>query len=289
MKLRKFGKTGIQVSGLGLGAMPMSIQGRPEESQSIAVIHRALDLGITLIDTADAYCVDEKDKHHNERLIAKALSQYAGDKTGVIIATKGGLLRPQGRWEVNGDPKHIAKTIRESFEALGGDRPIPLWQLHAVDDRFPIDITLKPVREAVDEGLIRFVGLSNVTVDEIRRARDIVGVISVQNEYNPWCRDPEKDGVLDYCEKNNIIFLPWSPLGGSSRVRQLSHFPSLNTLSQKKNASPAQLILAWMMAKASCILPIPGSSRLETLLDSAKAVDVTLEPDEFKMMNSLHS
>ena len=137
METKQLGFTDITISAIGLGGMPMSISGRPDEAQSIEVIHRALDLGVTLIDTADSYCKDESDKHHNERLIAKALQEYQGN-TNVTIATKGGLMRPNGDWTRNGNPEHLKETIRTSFEALGGEKPIDIWQYHAPDTKYSI-------------------------------------------------------------------------------------------------------------------------------------------------------
>lgn len=285
MKQKKLGKTQVSISAVGLGAMPLSLEGRPPEAQAISVIHRALDLGVSLIDTADAYCIDERDKHHNEKLIAKALASYGKDVSHVIVATKGGLMRPNGDWTTNGDPKHIKNTIHESYVALGGQRPIPLWQLHAPDPKFHLSDTLKPVREAVDEGLIRFVGLSNVTVAEIERAREIVEVVSVQNQYNPWQRQPEKDGVLNYCEKEGLTFLPWSPLGGSSRVKRLSGIEVIADLAARKKISPQRLVLAWLIAKSPCIVPIPGASRVSSIEDSAAALATTLTSGEMGLLN----
>jgi pyridoxine 4-dehydrogenase len=260
--------------------MPLSLDARPPEEQAIAVIHRALDLGVTLIDTADAYCIDERDKHHNERLIAKALSAYKTDTSGVVVATKGGLMRPNGDWISNGDPKHIQRTIQESYQALGKLRPIPLWQLHAPDPRFDLSETLQPVREAVDEGLIRFVGLSNVSVAEIERAREVVEIVSVQNQYHPWRRSAEKDGVLAYCEREGLSFLPWSPLGGSDRVRRLNDIPVLRSLSLERGVSPQRIVLAWMLARSPAILPIPGASKMPNLEDSVAAAELVLSPEE---------
>ncbi len=264
------------ISAIGLGAMPLSLDDRPPEEQAIAVIHRALDLGVTLIDTADAYCIDERDKHHNERLIAKALAAYGKDTADVIVATKGGLMRPNGDWTTNGDPKHIKKTIHESYHALGGQKPIPLWQLHAPDPKFDISETLKPVREAVHEGLIRFVGLSNVDVRQVTQARDLVEIVSVQNQYNLWNRAPEKDGVLKYCETNGLTFLPWSPLGGWSRYEKVPALEAVAGIAREKNASPYQVVLAWMLAKSACIVPIPGASRVTSIVDSVGASDLQL-------------
>ena len=214
--MRHLGQTEIMLSPIALGAMPLSISGRPAESQAIATIHRALDLGVNLIDTSDAYCQDESDKHHNERLIHKAIQQYSGDTSRVLVATKGGLMRPNGAWTQNGNPQHLRKTIRESHAALGGQEPIDLWQYHSPDPNYSIEDSLTPAKEAVDEGLIRFVGVSNFSVEQIKRAREVVEIVSVQNQYNPWHRQPESDGVLEYCQTEGLTFLPWSPLGGQS-------------------------------------------------------------------------
>jgi pyridoxine 4-dehydrogenase len=178
----------------------MSLSNRPSESRSLNVIHRALKLGITFIDTADSYCKDESDKHHNERLIHKALQTYDGDTSKVIVATKGGLMRPNGNWTRNGNPKHLRETIRISFEALGGNKPIDVWQYHAPDPDYTIEESLTPAKEAQQAGIVRFVGVSNFSVEQIQRARDVIDIVSVQNQYNPWYRQPEFDGVLEYCE-----------------------------------------------------------------------------------------
>lgn len=262
----------------------MSLSGRPPESQSIAVIHRALDLGITLIDTADSYCQDESDKHHNEKLIAKALADYSGDTSQVIVATKGGLMRPQGSWTRNGSPHHLRKTIRESFEALGGQKPIDLWQYHSPDPGYSIAESLAPAKEAVEAGMIRFVGVSNFSVEQIKRARDTVEIVSVQNQYNPWYRQPESDGVLEYCESEKLTFFPWSPLGGSRRVSRLQEMPALVNLAREKNVSVYCIVLAWLMAKSPCVLPIPGASKVSSIEDSVRAIDLKLTEAEMQQI-----
>lgn len=169
METKKLGKTDTTISAIGLGGMPMSLKGRPPQSQSIEVIHKALDLGVTLIDTADSYCQDESDKHHNERLIATALQQYHGDTSQVIIATKGGLMRPNGSWTRNGEPNHLRETIRQSFEAFGPQKPIDLWQYHSPDPNYAIAQSLTPAREAVKQGLIRHVGVSNFRSSKLNK------------------------------------------------------------------------------------------------------------------------
>lgn len=280
METKQLGNTGITVSAIGLGGMPMSLSSRPPEAQAIATIHRALDLGVTLLDTADSYCKDESDKHHNERLIHKALQQYGKDTTNVMIATKGGLMRPNGSWTRNGNPDHLRETIHASFEALGGDQPIGLWQYHAPDPDYSIEASLKPAKEAVVNGLIRFVGVSNFSVEQIKRARDVVEIASVQNQYNPWHREPETDGVLEYCDREKITFLPWSPLGGSRRFSQIKEIEAIVQLAQAKGVSVYSIVLAWLRAKSPQVIPIPGASKPESIEDSVTAASVSLSPEE---------
>ncbi|MBH8553060.1 aldo/keto reductase [Nostocaceae cyanobacterium CENA357] len=285
MESKQLGKTGISVSAIGLGGMPMSISNRPPESQSIAVIHHALDLGITFIDTADSYCQDELDKHHNERLIHKALNSYKGDVSRMIVATKGGLMRPNGSWTRNGSPEHLRQTIRASFEALGGNKPIDIWQYHAPDSNYTIEKSLAPAKEAVADGLIRFVGVSNFSVEQIKRSRDVVDIVSVQNQYSPWQRQPETDGVLKYCEQEELTFLPWSPFGGSRRHSDLQDIPVIAQLAKEKGVSVYNIVLAWLRSKSPCILPIPGASKTSSIEDSVRAIDVKLSEQEVEKIN----
>ncbi len=248
------------------------------------MIHRALDLGVTLIDTADSYCKDELDKHHNERLIAKALKEYKGN-VNVTIATKGGLMRLNGDWTRNGNPEHLKETIRTSFEALGGEKPIDVWQYHAPDTKYVIEESLKPAAEAVKSGLIRFVGISNFSVEQIKRAREVVDIVSVQNQYNPWNRQPEFDGVLEYCDREKLTFLPWSPLGGSRRASKLGDIKAIATLAKDKGVSVYAIVLAWVRAKSPCIVPIPGASKAASIEDSVKSVQVKLSPEEVQQID----
>jgi aryl-alcohol dehydrogenase-like predicted oxidoreductase len=285
METKQLGNTGVTISAIGLGGMPMSLSSRPPESQAIAVIHRALDLGVTLIDTADSYCQDESDKHHNEQLITKALQQYDGDVSQVTVATKGGLMRPNGSWTRNGNPDHLRETIRISFESLGGSKPIDLWQYHAPDPNYTIEEALAPAKEAVEAGLIRFVGVSNFSVEQIKRARDVVEIVSVQNQYNPWYRQPESDGVLHYCETEGLTFFPWSPLGGSRRVSSLQDISVIAELAKEKGNSVYQIVLAWLRAKSPCIVPIPGASKTSSIEDSVCAVEVKLSEQEVRRID----
>ncbi|PIG90522.1 aldo/keto reductase [Gloeocapsopsis sp. IPPAS B-1203] len=285
MQTTKLGNTDVTISAIGLGGMPMSLSSRPPESQAIEVIHRALDLGVTLIDTADSYCKDESDKHHNERLITKALQQYKGDTSQVTVATKGGLMRPNGDWTRNGNPKHLRQTIQVSFEVLGGNKPIDVWQYHSPDPDYTIEEALIPAKEAVEVGKIRFVGVSNFSVEQIKQARDVVEIVSVQNQYNPWHRQPEFDGVLEYCEQEGLMFLPWSPLGGSRRVSRLEDIPAIAHLAKEKDVSVYAIVLAWLRAKSPCIVPIPGASKVASIEDSVRSLNVTLSASEIQQVD----
>ncbi len=285
METKQLGKSGVYVSAIALGGMPMSLTSRPPESESLQVIHRALDLGVTFIDTADSYCKDESDKHHNEKLIHKALQTYNGDVSNVVVATKGGFMRPNGSWTRNGNPEHLHKTIRESFEALGGNKPIDVWQYHSPDPDYTIESALKPVKEAVESGLIRFVGVSNFSVEQIKRSQDVVEIVSVQNQYSPWSRQPEKDGVLKYCEQEQLTFLPWSPFGGSRRHSDLQDIKAIAQLAKQKGVSVYCIVLAWLRSKSPSILPIPGASKVSSIEDSVRAVDVNLSDEEVQRID----
>lgn len=278
----RIGDTNLEIARPGYGAMNLSLEGRPSREDAIAVIHRVLDLGYTFIDTADAYCIDESEKHHNERLIADAFERYEGDLDDVVVATKGGLLRPTSdQWLRHGDPDHLRETIRESCEALGG-RPLQLWQHHAPDREVPIEESLGAARQMVDEGYIQHVGVSNYNVDQLERAQEIVDVVSVQNRYNPWHRRPEENGMLDYCEENDITFIAYSPLGGTARAKSLDEYEGLADLAERRDISPQRLVLAWLMAKSPRVVPIPGATRPVTAEDSWKSREIELSPEELE-------
>ena len=290
MRFTKLGKTYLDISAIGLGAMLLSLQDRPSKEKGLRVLHHTLDLGITLIDTSDAYCLDESEKHHNEKLIAKALQSYAKDTSHIVVATKGGFMRPgPGQWVPNGNPDHLRKTIRESFEALGGQKPIPLWQYHTPDPQYKIKDSMKAVKEAQDEGLIQYVGVSNFSVEQIKRAQSVIDIVSVQNQFSPWCRDPEQDGVLQYCEDEKLTFLPWSPLGGWYRFRKLRENSDLKNLASQKQTSPECLVLAWLCSKSPCVVPIPGASRTQSIEDSNHCLDISLSPEESNKINIISS
>ena len=277
MRTRKLGQSGPVVSVIGLGGMYLSITGRPSEDDAIRTIEASLAAGVTFIDTADVYCTDEKDYGHNERLIAKAV----GKKAGITIATKGGLLRPNGSWTRDATPDHLRAACEASLKALGRDS-IDLYQLHAPDPKVKLAESIGALARLHDEGKIKLVGLSNVSVAEIKTAEAIVPIASVQNRWNPADRSPEENGVLDYCTERGIAFLPYSPFGGASGAKSLHELGHLSEHAKKRDVSPHRLVLAWMIAKSPIVIPIPGGRRIASVEDSARAADLELTADDVR-------
>jgi aryl-alcohol dehydrogenase-like predicted oxidoreductase len=255
--------------------MHLSIQERPSEEQGIRVIHAALDGGVTLIDTADVYCLDESDIGHNERLIARAIRSWPGDPSRLIVATKGGIRRPGGRWETDGRPEHLRDACERSLKALGVER-IDLYQLHAPDPRVPLAESVGALATLQREGKIRWVGLSNVSVPEIRAAEAIVRVTSVQNRLNPFFREALSGGVVEYCVQQGIGFLAYSPTGGGRLNRKLPAHPVLRPMAARLGVTPHALVLAWVLAQSLAVIVIPSARTVEHAVDSAGAAELTL-------------
>ena len=268
------------MTAVGFGGMPLSIQGRPDdEAAAIRVIHAALDGGVTLIDTADVYCLDDRDLGHNERLVAKALGQWKGDRDGVIVATKGGLERPRGDWTRNGRPEHLREACDRSLRALGVER-LDLYQLHAPDPKVPLLESVGALADLQQAGKIRWIGLSNVSVDEIATARSVVEVVTVQNRLNPFFREALEDGVVPYCEREGLGFLAYSPVGGGRLNKKLPSHPALLGIARRHGVSPHAVALAWVLAQGKTVLVIPGARTVEHARDSLTAPDVQLAEEE---------
>jgi len=282
MKQRTLGSDGPAVSAIGLGAMLLSISGRPPEDRAIAAIHAALDAGITLIDTADAYCLDESEFNHNERLIAKAL---AGRNAKPVVATKCGCRRPGGAWTVDARPEYLKEAAHASLRALEVET-LDVLQLHAPDSRVPFADSVGALAELREQGKARHIGLSNVTVAQVEAARRIVPIVSVQNRYNPEDRSPERDGMLNYCTRHGIAFIPYSPFGGTRGSPTLSMLGRLADEAKRRRISPYRLVLAWMLAKSPTIVPIFGARRPESASDSARAVEVDLDADDVRAIEA---
>jgi aryl-alcohol dehydrogenase-like predicted oxidoreductase len=284
-KLRRIGD--VEVSAIGLGGMPMSIEGRPDEARSIATIHAALYAGITLIDTADAYHLTATDVGHNETLIAKALASYGGDTSGVIVATKGGHLRPgDGSWTQDGSPEYLKRACEASLKRLGVEA-IGLYQFHRPDPKVPYADSVGAIRDLLDAGKIRMAGISNANPEQIRQANEILDgrLVSVQNQFSPAFRSSEPE--LELCDELDIAFLPWSPLGGISRAGELgSRHPAFHEIAAELGVSPQRVTLAWMLAKSDRVIPIPGSSRPETIRDSYAALEVVLTDEQVTRLDA---
>jgi aryl-alcohol dehydrogenase-like predicted oxidoreductase len=285
MQTRRIGDTAV--SAIGLGGMPMSIEGRPDEQRSVATIHAALEAGVTLIDTADAYHLHADEVGHNESLIARALASYGGDTSGVLVATKGGHLRPgDGRWTLDGSPQHLKAACEASLKRLGVEA-IGLYQFHRPDPRVPYADSIGAIRDLLDEGKIRQAGISNADSAQIQLANEILGgrLVSVQNEYSPRYRVGEAE--LQLCAVLGLAYLPWSPLGGISQAAELgSRFAVFAEVGAAHGVSPQQACLAWLLAKAPVVIPIPGSSRPETIRDSVAAADLVLSSEEFARLDA---
>ncbi|MGW7066866.1 aldo/keto reductase [Streptomyces sp. NPDC054855] len=276
----------ISVSAVGLGAMPLSIEHRPDEQRAIATIHAALDSGVTLIDTADSYHWHAGETGHNELLIARALTRYGGDTSRLLIATKGGRGRPgDGSWTITATPSHLKHAAEASLRRLGGEA-IGLYQLHKPDPAVPWADSVGALRELLQAGTIRSAGISNVTTAQIREAHAILGdgLVSVQNQYSPAVRD--SDPELQLSTQLGLAFLPWSPLGGISRSSLDG--PSgpggprtaFHRIAAERGVSPQQVALAWLLTRSPAMIPVPGASRPASIQDSAKAADLELSTAE---------
>ncbi|HEV8324670.1 MAG TPA: aldo/keto reductase [Myxococcota bacterium] len=275
MQTRKLGPGGPDVSAIGLGGMPLSIVGRPDEDQGVRVIHAAIDAGMTLVDTADVYCLDDADLGHNERLIARAVHERSG-RQHVVVATKGGLERPRGAWTTNGRPEHLRAACERSLQALGV-QAIELYQLHAPDDAVPFADSVGALAALRAAGKIVHVGLSNVDVAEIDEARAIVPIATVQNRCNPFDATSFENGVVAHCEALGIAFLAHSPVGGHRGHARVAADPVLAAVARRRGATPYQVCLAWLLALSPAVVPIPGASRPASARSSAAAAEVHLD------------
>ena len=284
MNTRKIGTR--TVSAIGFGGMPISIEGRPDEAQSVATIHAALGAGVTLIDTADAYHRDANEVGHNETLIAKALASYPGDTSEVLVATKGGHLRPgDGSWTLNGHPDYLKSAAKESLRRLGTEA-IGLYQFHRPDPEVPYADSVGALAELLDEGIIEMAGISNANPEQIRLAQQILDgrLVSVQNQFSPAFRSSLAE--LELCTELGLAFLPWSPLGGIGRAAHLgARFAPFQRIAEAHGVSPQRVTLAWELALSPIVIPIPGATRAESIQDSALAADLVLSAQEISELS----
>jgi pyridoxine 4-dehydrogenase len=270
----------LTVNRLGFGAMRVTGEGiwgwPPDRGNALKVLRRAVELGVNLIDTADAYGPET-----SELLIAQALYPYP---KGLVITTKGGLTRPGPReWVPDGTPQHLKQAVDGSLKRLRLER-IDLYQLHRIDPKVPLEESLGAIKEMKGAGKIRHVGLSNVEPEEIERARKIVPIVSVQNRYN--IEDRTSENALAYCEKQSLGFLPWFPIGGTRGLKQEN---ALNAVAKAHGVSVFQVALAWLLERSPVMLPIPGTSSVAHLEENVAAAKLKLAPEEWKAINALAS
>ncbi|MDC2864767.1 aldo/keto reductase [Bacillus sp. BP-3] len=311
MKMRKLGLQGLEVAEMGLGCMGMSeFYGQTDEIEAIKTIHRAFELGITMFDTADIYGYDEDGMGTNEKLVGKALQGFRHD---VKIATKFGALRNATKaLGYNGSPQYVKEACEASLRRLGTDY-IDLYYLHRVDPNTPIEETVGAMAELVQEGKVRYIGLSEVTGEQLKRAHAIHPISAVQTEYSLWSRDPEKD-ILQICRELGVGFVPYSPLGRGFLTGNLTSRDQLTPndwryynprfseeaftsnmkivegikqLAIEKECTAAQLALAWVVAQGEGIIPIPGTKRVKYLEQNVAALEITLTKKELAYLNMI--
>ena len=310
MQTRRLGSSGPQVSALGLGCMGMSAfyGGRSDDAEAIAVIHRALELGVTLLDTADMY-----GPHTNEVLVGKAISDRRNE---VFLATKFGIRLdpddPAARG-IDGSPAYVAAACEGSLKRLGVDH-IDLYYQHRVDPRVPIEDTVGAMSRLVEQGKVRFLGLSEAAPDTVRRAHAVHTITALQTEYSLWSREPEGNGSLAVCRELGIGFVPYSPLGrgfltgaiksvddfeaddyrrtsprfqGDNFARNLALVEQVHALARAKGVSAGQLALAWVLAQGDDLVPIPGTKRKRYLEENLGALEVSLDKDELARIDAI--
>ena len=273
---------------VGIGCMRLSTSVDRDDDRAVAVLHAAFDAGATFLDTADAYCLDESEVGHNERLIARALDTWPGNRSRIVIATKGGLTRPAGEWVADGRAKHLTAACEASRRALGVER-IALYQLHAPDPRTPLSTSVRALAALKRAGLIERIGLCNVSRKQIEDAQQITTIDTVQVELNVF-RDREiLSGVVQYCVDHHIQLIAHRPLGGVQSQRRLERDPVLADLAQRHGVTPQDIALAWLIDLAANVLPIPGPTRIETARRVARAYEVHFTGDDRARLDGLRA
>lgn len=270
----------MEVSRLGFGAMRITGRGiwgePPDREKAKQVVRRAVELGVNFIDTADSY-----GPHVSERIIGEALSPY---QPGIVVATKAGLVRTgPNQWHPLGRPEYLQQEVELSLRDLKKER-LDLWQLHRIDPQVPVEESLGVIQRLQQQGKIRHIGLSEVSVEEIERARKVVAIVSVQNEYNLTNRKSE--AVLDYCEKHHLGFIPWFPVAAGKLTKSGG---KLEELARRHKATVAQLSLSWLLHRSPVMLPIPGTSSIEHLEENLRSLDLALTPEDMAELDNLAS
>jgi len=281
---RKLGNTGIKVNAIGFGEWQLSNIDRPSWDKAIDVIRQAVEAGVDFIDTADSYALDDNEFGHGERLVKAALDSF--DSAHVTVATKVGATRPAGQWGRNGHPEWIKKACEASLSRLGKDS-IFLYQLHGIDEKVPFEDTLGALANLKSEGKVQHLGLSNVDAKQLALAQSITRIETVQNACNPWRQEDVKSGLIKECERSDVTYLPFYPVGGKDQHQALSSQSILLPIAKKHQTSTYCVLLNWLLHTAQNIIPIPGASRASSILDSTKAVKFKLDDEELALIGTL--
>lgn len=279
----------VRVGAIGLGLMTFDQDGAAPRDQLLATVRAALDAGVTLFDTADAYGHGEagdEAQGQNETLVAGLLDEL-GVRDQVLLATKAGHVRTEGGgWGLDGSPEHLSSAVDRSLERLGIDQ-VALWQHHRPDPEVPYAETVQALKDVHDSGRVRMVGLSNADPDQIHLAKGVLGdaLVSVQNQFSPKFRSSAPE--IEVCEQLGLAFLPWSPLGGLNDAKQLAEqHPAFAEVARARSVSPQQVALAWELAQSPCVIPIPGAKRPQSVTDSAEAAYLTLSEEELQALDA---
>jgi len=280
----------VTVGAVGLGLMTFDQTGAQPREQLLDTVRAALDAGVTLFDTADAYGPGEEKgagaQGENERLIASLLAEL-GVRDQVFLATKAGHVRTEGGgWDVDSSATHLESAVEKSLERLGGDH-VDLWQHHRPDPTVPYEEVVETLKRVHDAGKVRMVGLSNANPEQIRLARSVLGdaLVSVQNQFSPAFRSSAPE--IEVCAELGLAFLPWSPLGGLNSAKGLGdEHPAFAEIASERGVSPQQVALAWELAQDRCVIPIPGAKRPSSITDSAAAADLELSAEELARLDA---
>lgn len=282
MRMRRLGPEGPQVSVVGLGGMLLSITGRPPDDQSQRVIQSALDFGVTLFDTSDAYCLDDTELGHNERLFVRGLEGHRAD---VTLLTTIGLRRPGGAWTVDSSPDYLVECVERSLRNQGVDALDAVF-LYAPDNRIPYEESVGALLRLKEQGKVKLVGLSNVELSHIKRAETVMPIQCIQNRWHPQAREVEKNGVLENCTSTGKAFIAYAPFGGTLGAPTLTTLGKLSDQARRRRLSPYQLVLAWMTNKSPSTFVLSGARRSESIEDSAGAGSVEFDADAVRAVEN---
>jgi aryl-alcohol dehydrogenase-like predicted oxidoreductase len=284
MQSRRIGN--VTVSAIGLGGMPLSIDGRPDHERALATILAAIDSGVTLIDTADSYTMEIDGQGHNELLIAEALKLRPTEAKNILVATKGGLIYRSGRpWDRNGKPEYLRQAAIDSARRLGVES-IGLYQYHRQDYTVAYTDSLGAMKDLLDEGLIQMAGISNAITEQIALFNEILDgrLVSVQNRFSPIFQSSRPE--LDYTVDHGMAFLPWSPLGGIGNGSEVFDSSAFAAVGAELGVSAQQVALAWELSLGDSVIPIPGASRPASAADSALASELVLTPEQLARLGA---